>query len=251
MRIAIVEDEIPARKHLLALLHQLDRQVEVLFEAATVKEAVEHLNGHTSAAPELILMDIQLNDGLSFEIFKKTKVGCPVIFTTAYDQYMLEAFHENGIDYLLKPIKRGDLERAFRKFADLKTHFAADLHTILQRLNENKGGYKKRFLVKKGVNFKSVPAEEISYFFSEHKITFLVTPAGEKCIFEKPLSELENELDPALFFRVNRKYIASVKSIESFRSFEKGKLLVKLVPETKEEVVVSQEKASAFKEWMG
>lgn len=248
MKVAIIEDEIPAGKQLVSLLQQLEHETEVLFEARSVKEAVQQLKINR---PDLLFMDIQLNDGLSFEIFKEAEVGCPVVFTTAYDQYMLEAFHENGIDYLLKPIRRNDLERAFRKFSDLKSHFSADMQAAVLRMNENKTGYRKRFLVKKGVSFKSVPAEEICYFFSEHKITFLVTPAAEKCIFEKPLSDLEAELDPDRFFRINRKYIASRNAVESFRSFEKGKLLVRLVPETKEEVIVSQEKASAFKEWMG
>lgn len=249
MQIAIIEDEVPARKHLLSLLSQLEKQIEVVFEATSVKEAVRHLQQKKPL--DLIFMDVQLNDGLSFEIFKQAEVACPVVFTTAYDQYMLEAFHENSIDYLLKPIKRADLEHAFQKLADLKAHFAPNFSGAIRQLGEEGTGIKKRFLVKKGVSYKSVQAGDIAYCFSEHKVTFLVNRSGERLIYEKPLAELEANLDPAQFFRVNRKYIAAMQAIESFRSYEKGKLLVKLVPDTKEEVVVSQEKAAVFREWMG
>lgn len=249
MNIAIVEDEVPARKQLISLLIQTATPIDVLFETQSVKDTVEKLS--TSPFPDLIFMDIQLNDGLSFEIFRQVNVRCPVIFTTAYDQYMLEAFHENGIDYLLKPIKKGDLERALKKFSDLRTHFSSDQQMNLLRFGDRREMYKKRFLVRKGIHFRSIPVEEVGYFFSEHKVTFLVSTDGSQYIFEKPLAELQAELDPELFFRINRRYLASHPAIVSFRSFEKGKLLVNLIPAPKEEVLVSQEKAALFKDWAG
>lgn len=248
MRIAIVEDEIPARKQLLSLLQKLRQACEVVNESASVKEAVAFLRANRTV--DLIFMDIQLNDGSSFEIFKQVSVSAPVIFTTAYDQYMLDAFRENGIDYLLKPIKKAELEHALHKFEKLRGHFSADLGDILKGMQEGKNGFRKRFLAKKGVSFKSVPVEDVRYFFSEHKVSFLVNSAGERLITDKPLAELETELDPGLFFRINRKYLAAASAVESYRSFEKGKLLVQLLPAPKEEIIVSQEKAASFREWL-
>lgn len=247
MKIGIIEDEIPARKHLISLISEITEDAEVIFEAQSVKEVIDKLTRVDQ--PDLIFMDIQLNDGSSFDIFKKIDVTAPVIFTTAYDQYMQEAFHENGIEYLLKPIKKSDLERALKKFAELDAHFSRSYHdaTLPSR---DPGTYKKRFLVKKGIHFKSILLEEIAYFFSEHKVTFLVGESDEKYIVEQTLTELEQELNPADFFRVNRKYIASHQAIDSFRPFGNGKLLLHLSPETKDEVIVSQEKAAIFKRWM-
>ncbi|CAD5299115.1 MULTISPECIES: LytTR family DNA-binding domain-containing protein [unclassified Imperialibacter] len=248
MKVAIIEDEVPARQQLISFLKKLRDDIDVVNESASVKEAVAFLQ--RAPVVDLLFMDIQLNDGLSFEIFKKVTVSCPVIFTTAFDQYMLDAFRENGIDYLLKPLKKADLVQAFTKMEKLKSHFSSDIVEALRSVQEGQRGLRKRFVAKKGVSFKSVPVDEIQYFFSEHKVSFLVNREGEKLILDKPLTDLENELDPDVFFRINRKYIASISAIESYRSFEKGKLAVALVPNPKEEVVVSQEKASLFKSWM-
>ncbi|MEQ8417674.1 MAG: LytTR family DNA-binding domain-containing protein [Imperialibacter sp.] len=248
MKVAIIEDEIPARQQLISLLKKLRSDIEIVNESTSVKEAVTFLQG--APVVNLLFMDIQLNDGLSFDIFKKVTVSCPVIFTTAFDQYMLDAFRENGIDYLLKPLKKADLAQAFTKLEKLKNHFSSDIVGALRSIQEGQSGLRKRFVAKKGVSFKSVPVDEIQYFFSEHKVSFLVNREGEKLILDKPLTDLENELDPDVFFRINRKYIASISAIESYRSFEKGKLLVQLIPAPREEIIVSQEKASVFKEWM-
>ncbi len=247
MKIAIVEDEVPARQQLVAMLKKLRSDVDIVNVSQSVAEAVRFWE--EGGSPDLVFMDIQLNDGLSFDIFKKAEVRCPVIFTTAFDQYMLEAFHENGIDYLLKPIKQSELEAALGKFDRLKSHFA-DTGQLVKKLQEGQQGYKKRFLVKKGIGFKSVVVEEVQYFFSEHKVTFLVNKEGEKLLLDKPLADLEADLDPGQFFRINRKYIASINSIEQYKGFEKGKLIVQLSPAPKEEVIVSQEKAAQFREWM-
>jgi DNA-binding LytR/AlgR family response regulator len=248
MKVAIIEDEVPARQQLISFLKKLRDDIEVVNESASVKEAVAFLQ--RAPVVDLLFMDIQLNDGLSFDIFKKVSVSHPVIFTTAFDQYMLDAFRENGIDYLLKPLKKADLQQAFVKLEKLKSHFSSDIVDALRSAQEGQGGWKKRFVAKKGVSFKSVPVDEIQYFFSEHKVSFLVNKEGEKLILDKPLADIESDLDPATFFRINRKYIASISAIESYRSFEKGKLSVALIPSPKEEVVVSQEKASLFKAWM-
>ncbi|WOK04950.1 LytTR family DNA-binding domain-containing protein [Imperialibacter roseus] len=248
MKVAIIEDEVPARQQLISLLKKLRDDIVVVNESTSVKEAVAFLQ--ETPVVDLLFMDIQLNDGLSFEIFKKVAVTCPVIFTTAFDQYMLDAFRQNGIDYLLKPLKKADLQQAFAKLEKLKSHFSSDLIDALRSVQEGQSEFRKRLVAKKGVSFKSVPVEDIQYFFSEHKVSFLVNREGEKLILDKPLADIEADLDPATFFRINRKYIAAISAIESYRSFEKGKLSVVLIPSPKEEVVVSQEKASFFKAWM-
>jgi DNA-binding LytR/AlgR family response regulator len=248
MKVAIIEDEVPARQQLISFLKKLRDDIDIVNESASVKEAVAFLQ--RAPAIDLLFMDIQLNDGLSFDIFKKVSVSYPVIFTTAFDQYMLDAFKENGIDYLLKPLKKADLQQAFAKLEKLKSHFSSDLVDALRSIQGEQSEFRKRLVAKKGISFKSVPVEEIQYFFSEHKVSFLVTREGEKLILDKPLADIEADLDPATFFRINRKYIAAISAIESYRSFEKGKLSVALIPSPKEEVVVSQEKASVFKGWM-
>ena len=245
MKVAIIEDEVPARQQLISLLRKLRNDIDVVNESTSVKEAVAFLQ--ETPVVDLLFMDIQLNDGLSFEIFKKVTVSCPVIFTTAFDQYMLDAFRQNGIDYLLK---KADLQQAFAKLEKLKSHFSSDIVDALRSVQEEQNGFRKRLVAKKGVSFKSVPVEEIQYFFSEHKVSFLVNREGEKLILDKPLADIEADLDPATFFRINRKYIAAISAIESYRSFEKGKLSVQLIPAPREEIVVSQEKASVFKGWM-
>lgn len=249
MRIAIIEDELPARQQLISLLSKLGRGIEVVFEAASVKEAVQYLQPQPQL--DLIFLDVQLNDGLSLDIFKKTETLCPIIFATAYDQYMLKAFQENSIDYLLKPIKQGDLEQALLKYDKLKNHFSPDIQSLAAMLNaESSINFKNRLLVKKGIHFASVPVEEIQYFFSEHKVTFAVDASGHKMIVDESLSELESNLDPAHFYRLNRKYLASLRGVDKFISDGKGKMRVSLMPEVKEEVTVSQEKSGEFKKWM-
>ncbi|MEP0369055.1 MAG: LytTR family DNA-binding domain-containing protein [Cyclobacteriaceae bacterium] len=248
MRVAIIEDEIPARKQLISLLRKVRNDVEVVLEAQSVKEAVAALKDYHDL--DLIFMDIQLNDGLSLEIFDEVAVKAPVIFATAFDQYTIDAFQQNGIDYLLKPIKQDALRHALEKYDRLSDHFSKNVDQLQAYFQEEKPKYKQRFLVKKGVHFISVPVASIAYFFTEHKVSFLVNQEGERFMADHPLQQLEEELDPEKFFRVNRKYLASLDSIVQFSSNGQGKLILQLNPSVSEEVMVSQEKSSAFKQWV-
>lgn len=244
MKIAIIEDEIPARKHLVALIRKIGLDVQLAFEAPSVKAALAGLELKPDL--DLIFMDIQLNDGLSFEIFDYADVKAPIIFTTAYDKYMLDAFQNNGIDYLLKPIKLQDLKLAIEKYQRLGSHFSArnGLSTFAREHNQTFS----RIIVKTGVNFKSLLMEELAYFISEHKVTFAVSKDGTRYVVDMPLADLKGRLDG--FFRVNRKFLASRDSIAQFRSAGQGKILVDLTPDVKEEVIVSQERAADFKTWI-
>ena len=246
MKIAVIEDEVPAREHLLNLIIKVRPNSSVLFTAGSVKESLQQFEKHVT--PDLIFMDIQLNDGLSLEIFQKTQIPSPIVFTTAFDQYTLDAFQQNGIEYLLKPIKLADVNRAFEKFDGLKGHFQGKIESLIEAFQENTG-YRKRFTAKKGLAFKSTPIDDIAYFYSEHKVSFLITKSGEKLIIDDSLADLEGMVNPNTFYRINRKYLASIESIDQFKSFEKGKLLVQFIPSSEEEVIVSQEKASDFKNW--
>lgn len=248
MRIAIIEDEIPARKQLISLLRKIRSDTEVVLEAHSVKEAIVALKDRNDL--DLIFMDIQLNDGLSLEIFDEVVVKAPVIFATAFDQYMIDAFQQNGIDYLLKPIKQGALRNALEKYDRLSDHFSKNMGQLQAYLQAEKPKYKQRFLVKKGVHFISVPVASIAYFFTEHKVSFLVNREGDRFMADQSLQQLEEELDPMIFFRVNRKYLASLASIAQFSSNGQGKLILELNPPVSEEVIVSQEKSSAFKQWV-
>jgi two-component system, LytTR family, response regulator len=249
MKILIIEDEKPAVKNLTQMIREYDPAINVVAEIGTVREAIQWLERNQQ--PDLILLDIQLSDGLSLEIFKHRPVSCPVIFTTAYDEHILEAFNYNCIDYLLKPIKQEKLDAALDKYRKLKSHFTQNLMTLLNDLTDAKSNYKKRITVKKGLDFQSIKTDDIAFFYTEYKLVFLITRDREKFVVDKPLSDLENEFDPEAFFRINRKYLANINAISKFKSFEKGRLQVELNPQVREEIIVSQEKAASFKKWMG
>ena len=248
MKVLIIEDEKPAVENIAQMINQYDLAIEIVAKIGTIKEAVHWLrkNDH----PDLILLDIQLSDGLSLEIFKNHPVNCPVIFTTAYDEHILEAFNYNCIDYLLKPIKQEKLEQSLDKYLKLKSHFTQNYITLLNDLAESKTQYKKRITVKKGLDFQSIKTDDIAFFYIEYKLVFLITTEGVKFVVDKPLSALENEFNPIEFFRLNRKFLAHINAISKFKAFEKGKLQVELRPRINEEVIVSQEKASVFKQWL-
>lgn len=248
MNVLIIEDEKPALDQLTRLLKQADASVRVAGTLGSIRESVWWLAQNET--PDLILMDIELSDGRSLEIFKQFKITCPVIFTTAYDEYLIEAFGYNGIDYLLKPIRADKLKNALQKYEKLRSHFTGRIDALLQTVAAEKPRYKERLLVKKGVDFVSIKTEEMAYFYSEFKISFLVDRSGQKYMLDKPLGVLEEELDPKYFYRLNRKYLAHIQSVARFKPFEKGKIRVDLVPAVKEEIHVSQEKAADFKMWM-
>lgn len=251
MKILIIEDEKPAVENITQMVKEYDSQMDILDSIGSIKEAVHWLNNDKQ--PDLILLDIQLSDGISLEIFKQCQVNCPVIFTTAYDDHILEAFDYNCIDYLLKPIKQEKLNKALDKYLKLKGHFTQNFMALFDDLNTSKSAtsrWRKRITVKKGIDFQSVEAGDIAFFYTEYKLVFLITHTGNKFVVDKPLSDLENELNPDEFFRINRKYLASISGIAKFRPYDKGRLEVELNPGVREEIVVSQEKAASFKKWI-
>ena len=242
MNILIVEDEITAAEKLIEMIAQFEPDAEFTI-CQSVKETVSILEHKSNF--NIGFFDIQLADDISFEIFKKAKVEFPIIFTTAFDQYVLKALEENAIDYLLKPIQSERLETAIQKVKTLKSHF------LNQNIPEDlhRASSKSRFLVKKGAEFVSVKKEDIAYFFTEHKVSFLVDVQGIRYIVDKPLADLYEDLASNDFFRINRKYISHIDSIEKFRS-ENGKIRVFLNPKTNDEVIVSKETAPKFRAWI-
>jgi len=195
-------------------------------------------------------MDIELSDGLSFNIFKECSISAPVIFTTAYDEYWQEAFEVNSIDYLLKPIRQEKLENAINKYKKLEKHFSTNHSAFFYRASET-NGYRRRLLIKKGTDLISIKTDDIAYCYAAHKMAFIVDENAQKYITDKSLSDLEKDLDQAVFFRINRQYLVNIHHIKRIRTLAKSKLLLELSPPAQEEVIISQENVAAFKEWAG
>lgn len=248
MKVLIIEDEKPAYENLIATLQQADDTVEILARLGSVAESIAWLKEYPS--PDLIFMDIHLSDGLSFSILKTAPINSPVVFTTAYDQYLLQAFEYNSIDYLLKPINTDKLQNAIRKYTALKSHFVNNVPQLMDYF-KTQDKTRSRILVRKGQEFQTVRTEEIVYFFTEHKLVFLVDKENKKYLAEKTnLTELEEELDRKSFYRANRKYIINVNFIKNFKPFDKSKLSVELQVPARDEIIVSQENTSSFKRWI-
>jgi len=244
MNVIIIEDELPARDKLIAMLHSLDPSIKVVAQLGSVKESLVWLAENRE--PDLAFVDIQLSDDHSFEIFRKHPVKFPVIFTTAYDKYLLESFEFNSLDYLLKPITDEKLKRSLQKVQKLEQHFLQGNIMKLIQQAPSKG----RIVARKGTEFVALNLNEVAYFFTEHKIVFVRDFTGRQMIVDKNLGELETELDKENFFRINRKFIAHQKAIERFKP-DNGKIRVFLKPEIKEEVHVSKETAPEFRVWIG
>lgn len=249
MKVIIIEDEKPASQKLIKALAKCSEHAEVLAILGSVQESVQWLQ--KNQLPDLIFMDIELSDGTSFRIFEQVNIACPVIFTTAYDDYWQEAFEHHSIDYLLKPIKQEKLEAALRKYDKLKQFFAASFQQLMVSREQQATGYKKRFLVKRGMDYVSLKIEDIAYFYATHKLVCMVDTKGQKFILDESLADIEKQLDPTQFFRVNRKYLVHLNSIRKIRSYPKSKLQLEMEPEVSEEVIISQENVAGFKEWMG
>jgi len=249
MKVIIIEDEKPAAEKLKKSLLKIDSGISVEAITGNIKESIAWLQ--KNPAPELIFMDIELSDGLSFKIFDAVKTNCPVIFTTAYDEYWQEAFEHNSIEYLLKPVKEEKLEAALKKYDQLKKYFTGNFQQLMQWQQQPQQALKKRYLVKKGNDYVTVKTEDIAYFYATHKLVCMVEKSGLKFILDKSLADLEKELDRAIFYRVNRKFLVNINAIKKIKSFVKSKLLLELEPAVSEEIIVSQENAAAFKEWAG
>lgn len=248
MKIVLIEDEKPAAEKLKKALLKVNSSFEIVAVLGSVQSAEEWFN--EQPMPDLLFMDIELSDGLSFQLFDKIKITCPIIFCTAYDEYWQEAFEHSSIDYLLKPVRQDKLEQALSKYETLKQHFARNLQQLLQ-LQQQTTEYKKRFLVKRGADYISIKTEDVAYFYATHKLVCMVDHHNQKFILDQSLADLERETNPSVFYRVNRKYLVNVSAIQKIKSYPKSKLQLELQPSTQEEVIISQENVAAFKEWMG
>lgn len=249
MTTIIIEDEKPAARMLQRKLEKLNIPVQVMLHS--VREAIEWFQQNPH--PDLIFLDIQLSDGLSFEIFEKVSIQSPIIFTTAYDEYALRAFKLNSIDYLLKPIDEDDLEVAVEKYRKtISPKPAIDMQMIRQLFTSSQAPeYKKRFSVKVGDHIKIIPIEEVELFYSEFKGTFLHTFEGRTFLLDTTLESLEKELDPTQFFRISRKYIIGHTALKDIVVYSNSRLKLTLKSYNKEEVIVSRERVGDFKEWLG
>ncbi len=249
MKVLIIEDEAPAYRRLEKILLEIDPSIKILEVIDTVEEAVNWF-GQNSC--DLVLMDIQISDGISFQIFDKIEVKCPVVFTTAFDEYLLRAFKVNSIDYLLKPIKKEDLVRALNKYKRLHGHSMpeADLSAILKKISLTEVNYKNRFLVKQGEKMLSIKSQDVVCFHSRHGVVHIVTNSGKTYLSDFTLDDLGSQLDPKNFFRANRQFMVNADYVGTVHKYFKGKLLVELNGFDAEDIVVSTEKASSFKEWL-
>lgn len=252
MTAIIIEDEKPAARRLQRMLTELNTPVETMLHS--VNESIKWLQEHEH--PDLIFLDIQLSDGLSFEIFETLTVKSAVIFTTAYDEYALKAFKLNSIDYLLKPIDDEELAAAIKKFQSLQTQNTTsttiDLHSIRKLLAPAtlQNTFKKRFTIKVGQHLKIFNTSAIECFYSENKGTYLHTNENRDYLIDTTLEILEHELDPKIFYRVSRKFYININAIQDIISYTNSRLQLKLESYNEQEVIVSRERVKDFKEWL-
>jgi DNA-binding LytR/AlgR family response regulator len=257
MNVIIIEDEELAAERLELMLKRIDPTVVVVAQCDSVKTAVQFFKNNP--APDIAFVDIQLADGLSFEIFEQTRITCPIVFTTAYDEYALKAFKVNSIDYLLKPIDKEDLQRALEKLKALRTSTQAtptlDAATIQQVMTAlvPTPQYRNRFMVKIGEHLSAIQVTDIAYFFGENKITWVKLKSGKKYILDYTLEQLAADmLNPTHFFRLNRQFITTIESIKDVITYSNSRLKIVLHdPPNKEDILISREKVEAFKNWLG
>jgi two-component system, LytTR family, response regulator LytT len=254
MKILIIEDEPFARTELIRLLNATGKEFTVMDEIDTVEDSVRWLRSHP--APDLIFLDIQLADGLSFEIFRQVSVSSPVIFTTAYNEYAIKAFQVNSIDYLLKPIRQEALENALRKLDGLRAVLSTQppileqkqLENLLRMMNRE---YKNRILVKTGDQIRSVEMEDVAYFYAEEDVVFVMMKNKSRSIVDYTLNQLESELDPKQFHRLTRGCIARITAIKKVSKYFNSRLLVELEPPMEEKVLVSRVNVPEVMKWLG
>ncbi|MGE5681520.1 MAG: LytR/AlgR family response regulator transcription factor [Bacillota bacterium] len=248
MNAIIIEDEAAAAGRLKKMIESVDPSIKVNEVIDNVEDAITWLSNNS--APDLIFMDIKLSDGLCFDIFDEVGIDSPVIFTTAYDDFTLQAFKANGIEYLLKPIKQSELEAAISKFRKFNKHYANVNNSIINSLLQKENKYKSRFLVKTGQKFFVLPASEVSYFYVSNLSTYIMCVNGKKFFFDTSLDSLETVLDPSRFFRANRKCIVNIKAIDSLQTLLGGRLKVFLRPDINEDIIISRKRVQQFKEWL-
>ncbi|MFW5757217.1 MAG: LytR/AlgR family response regulator transcription factor [Bacteroidota bacterium] len=251
MRTLIIEDEAPAANRLAKLIHKIEPEAIIECTLDSVSSALRWFDQHT--LPDLVFMDINLGDGLSFEIFEKTEIDCPVIFITAYDEYAIKAFKVNSIDYLLKPLKEDELRKSIEKYKQFRPNRqlqSENLKALFEQIKNPEKEWKQRFVVHFGDKLKSVETSAVAYFMIIEKNTFLVTHQNDSFGINYSLDQIIVLIDPSKFFRVNRKYIVSFKSIKNMWSYSRSRVKLMLDPPAGEDVIVSTDRSSAFKDWL-
>jgi len=248
MNVVIIEDEILAAEKLVNQLQRLAPEVRVLTVLESVEEAINWLAGNPS--PDLIFMDIQLEDGISFEIFDAVKVEAPVIFTTAYDEYAIRAFKVNSVDYLLKPVSDEELEAALAKFKNKYDEEKAFTQKVARVIDQISKKFKNRFFIRVGARFQSVQVGEICCFFVEERNTFLRTVPGKTFDLDHSLDQLQLMVDPEQFFRINRNFLVNINCIHEAVAYSTNRLKVKLKTGFDDGLIVSRDRVSEFKRWM-
>ena len=254
MKVLIIEDEVPAQRMLKNMLAELDYDIDIVDCLNSVKSSIEWFNHNPH--PELVLMDIQLSDGISFDIIEQVTIESMIIFTTAYDEYAIQAFKVNSLDYLLKPIDANDLQAAFEKYENYSKKFIRHKNTeidyaaIASIIKKAEHNYRERFLIQANEEFFQLPVEQIAYFHSTHKITFAVTFDKFKYPINFSLENLKEQLDPDIFYKLNRQLIINIKAIQKIHSYFQGKLVIDAKPALSEEIIVGKDKAASFKRWL-
>lgn len=255
MRIIIIEDEIPAQRLLKKFILELNPEGQIEAILGSVAESIEWLKTHSH--PDLIFMDVQLSDGLAFRILEQVVPESFIIFTTAYDQYAIQAFNANTIDYLLKPIKKIQLEKAFQKLSERTRHFQKialqdiDFKNIFQNFMLEKPHYRERFLINQGDTWYKLNVPDVAFFYLENKLTYAVTFEEKKHLLDLNLDQIMTSLDPKHFFRTNRQTIVNIEAIHKIKNWFNGKLLVITKPEHTEKIIVAREKARLFRDlWL-
>ena len=254
MKILIIEDEELAVKKLHKMLISIDKDIEVIANLDSIESSVEWLENNET--PDLIMMDIELLDGQSFEIFNRVKVMSPVIFTTSYDEYALKAFKVNSVDYLLKPIQKEDLAAALDKFRKMFVATAPpsiNMDMLVKELQQKlqPKEFRKRFLVKNVQKLVSVETDEIAYFYSDGRLNFFKTYDNKKYVVDYTMDEMEDMLDPEKYFRISRSFYVSIASVDQINDYFGNRLILTLKPPVDKEALVSREKVTEFKKWLG
>ncbi len=259
MKVLIVEDEELAVKKIQKTLAAVDPEAEVAGVTDSILATVNWIEENPT--PDLILMDIELSDGQSFEIFNRVTIKCPVIFTTSYDEYALKAFKVNSVDYLLKPIQKEDLAAALQKLDSLKDIYKqpeaskpeVSIDSLVRELQQKlqPKEYRKRFLVRHAQKLVSIDTDEIAYFFSDGRLNFFKTYDNKKFVVDYTMDELEDMLDPQKYFRISRSFYISVNSVDQIHDYFGNRLMLQLKPAVDKESIVSREKVTDFKKWMG
>jgi len=247
MNVIILEDEARAANHLTRLIAKVAPDMKIVARLESVRDAVAFLQTSTNIG--LIFSDVQLADGLSFELFQQVPVKCPIIFTTAYDHYAIEAFKTNGIDYLLKPIEEERLLKAIEKVKQFTPALSLEEILALANASANKT-YKSRFMVKVGDKIKSIPMEEILAFYSLEKATFILTTGNRNYCIDYALDQLEALLDPKICFKINRKYIVSIQACTNILAWTNSRLRLKIEGISDQDIIVARERVQDFKNWL-